>query len=611
MFSQNKIASSRPSVSMICTFAVWFVGLALVSRPANAVDEFDPRAQASIEKGVGFLYKNMLSGTDGKDAIAAYALMKAGESEENAEIAEVIKRVAARAGGGSYNVNFEDKLHQLYIAAVDLLVLAEANPEKYQAEIRTIKAFIKAQHADHGGFSYPDNRDGGGDTSLTQYAALALWATTQSGIDVEPEMWDRIAGWCVATQLKNGSFAYHPSKGQESTHSMAVGGLQTLLIARMHLFPKAFGPGTPEEPPAETEAAETSEPKKSISNKFNVLEKVELEDEPALTTSRAGKRHSRPKSPKDYNYTPRTSLDAINTAIAGGHHWLEEQFTVTKPTGWKYYYMYGLERYAALAGVDVIAGHDWYGEGIAEIVKHQQPEGGWGATQSASSALAETSFCILFLTKATSRMYQPIKSSTMVGTGLLVGGRGLPDDLNQLEMKGSRATKKKNLGEIDDLLKALENPQLMDVEAAQAGIIETVQLGDREKLIEQKDRLLVLAVHPDPEVKRTALWALGRTGDIRMAPVIMRALADNNVDVLVEANNALCWLSRRPLGVKIPDSPFDEVPEGATDEQKQNAVEPWRKQAQTLWNEWYQQARPYDQRDDLSEQVTRKPQKSR
>ena len=588
-----------------------------VSRQAIAIDQFDPRAQASIEKAVNYLYANMLTGVEGRDSISAYALMKVGESEEAPEIAEVLKRIKSRVQGGRYVSNVKDVRSQVYIAAADLLTLAEANPQLHQDDIRAIMAYIKGQHASHGGYSYPqgsDNPDVGGDTSITQYATLAYWATTQSGIDVDPEEFDRIAAWCISTQLPNGAFAYHPAKAKDPLHSMTVGGLQTLLIARLHLYPNYFAMQQPEESVAETTAVkEPEDPSKVAAKKFKVIENVDLDEEAAKEESRARgrKRHFKSQVPKAHNYSPRVSLEQLNAAIELGQKWMDEQITMTNPTGWKWYYFYGLERYAALSGLDVIGGHDWYSEGIVEAVKGQQEDGSWALTHNVSSKLAETAFCILFLTKATAKTFRPVKNSVMVGTGLLVGGRGLPDKLDQLEMKNGKAAVRKNLGDIDELLKALENPQLTDVESTQADLVETVQLGDRSQLIHQKDRLLKLVEHPDSEVRRTALWALGRTGDIRMATPIIRALDTDDLDVLVEANNALCWLSRRPRGMGLPDSPYDELDEDATDEEKQVAFEAWKKQAQELWKEWYQKVRPYDERDDLNVPLLRSRQKSR
>ncbi|MDA0833956.1 MAG: hypothetical protein O2955_05440 [Planctomycetota bacterium] len=587
---------------LVCLVVVLLLNSGFVTRPARAVDEFDPRVQASVEKAVNYLYANILTGDEGRDSIAAYALMKAGESEENAPIAEVIQRIRSRASGGTYNPKFNQQRYEIYIAAVDLLTLAEANPEKYQAEIRGIIAFIRSRQAEYGAYAYPpgtESVDAGGDTSITQYAALALWGATQSGVDVDPEIFDRISAWCINTQSSGGGFAYHPSDNQGATplHSMTVGGLQTLLIARMHLYPTGGNPD--DDADAEKTDKKSDQPAKTAADKFKVLEKVDLDEEANDIARRAGKRHFKAHAPKKHNYKPKVTIAQFQAAIDAGQHWMDEQYTATNPTGWKWYYFYGLERYTALAGVETIGGHDWYSEGIAEVMKNQQDDGSWGVTHSASNKLAETAFCILFLTKATARIFKPIKNPTMIGTGLLVGGRGLPDNLDRLEMKNGKAGAKKKLGEIDDLLKALENPQLADVESTQTDLVEAVQLGDRNLLIQQKNRLLKLVEHPDAEIRRTAIWALGRTGDIRMAQPILQTMQENNVDVLVESNNALCWLSRRPLGVGLPDSPYDEIEEGATEVEKQEAFEAWRRQLQERWQNWYQAAQPYDERDTV------------
>jgi hypothetical protein len=178
-------------------------------------------------------------------------------------------------------------------------------------------------------------------------------------------------------------------------------------------------------------------------------------------------------------------------------------------------------------------------------------------------------------------------------------GRGLPDDLSQAIVKDGKVESTKDLGPIDQLLAELEKVESVDV--AQAQFVEKVQLGDREELIKQKGRLLKLAKHPHVEVRRTAIWALGRTEDLKVARLLIDALDDNDVDVMVEARNALCILSRKPLGFGLPESPFEGLPESAGDKEKEAAVKAWREKLKEKWGAWYYKYRPYEERDDLSE----------
>jgi tRNA splicing ligase len=86
-------------------------------------------------------------------------------------------------------------------------------------------------------------------------------------------------------------------------------------------------------------------------------------------------------------------------------------------------------------------------------------------------------------------------------------------------------------------------------------------------------------------VRRTAFWALGRTSDLRIAPLLIEGLNDANLDCMVEARNALNYLSKKVIPIELPDQP--------TDAQRKTAVAAWRK--------WYLSVRPYDERDDLTD----------
>jgi HEAT repeat protein len=179
----------------------------------------------------------------------------------------------------------------------------------------------------------------------------------------------------------------------------------------------------------------------------------------------------------------------------------------------------------------------------------------------------------------------------------MIGGRGLPTNLNAIQATSDGIKVRKLDAPVDDLLAELENPKSVKIEAAQQSIVEKVEAGDREKLIGQKDRLKRLVGDSRPEVRRTAIWALGRCATVHDALVLVHALDDRDPSVVAEANNALCWLSRRPNGVGLPADPVAELPETASDRQKQAAFEKWQAQLHKEWWTWYDRVRSYTERD--------------
>jgi hypothetical protein len=238
-----------------------------------------------------------------------------------------------------------------------------------------------------------------------------------------------------------------------------------------------------------------------------------------------------------------------------------------------------------LAGIREFAGHDWYDEGATYLLAKQTPTGSWSDN---CGPVPATSFGVMFLIKATQKMLnRPLRPERRFGGGLLVGGRGLPEDLSQVQVEKGMIKVRKLKGPVDELLAELENAQSQKVESAQSALIDSIIAEDPEALVGQSDRLLKLVNDRRPEVRRTAFWALGRTNDFRVAPVLIRGLLDPDLSCMVEARNALRYLSKRVQYIDLPDEP--------TDAQRAEAV--------ALWKKWYLSVRPYNERDDLPENV--------
>ncbi len=91
-----------------------------------------------------------------------------------------------------------------------------------------------------------------------------------------------------------------------------------------------------------------------------------------------------------------------------------------------------------------------------------------------------------------------------------------------------------------------------------------------------------------------------------IAHLLIAALDDNDVDVRVEARNALCILSRKPLGFGLPESPYQDLPGNASDKDKAAALKDWQTKVKKNWDTWYYKYRPYEERDDLSELLFQK-----
>lgn len=538
----------------------------------------DASVKATINKAAIFL-KNELdkNSVDRAEAsLAAYALIKAGENPDSARIQKVVSNVVKRCTN-----NYKPPNHGIYGAGVELMLLEAAGGKKYQQQMQSIVQYLIQHQHSTGGWDYVNDWRGG-DTSQAQYALLGLWAAERAGIKVPGKVWDDAARWFLRAQSNSGGFAYHPlGKSAQPdlivSHGMSAAGAGSLMIIRMHLFPND----------------KLEKPQKPTKTKFGVLEKVDLDtvEQPDGTTL-----------PNSNNFEPTVKSQEILDSATRAFAWVANRFTVSNEissTGHRgAYYLYTMERMAALFDTKLIAGRDWFREGAAYLMKTQNANGSW---RSPAGEFATTSLAVLFFLRTTAKTLNRDVPLDPLGGGLLTGGRGLPEDLNQAVLRDGKVETSKPLGPIDNLLAELEKIEDVDIAATQDAIVEKVQLGDREELIKQTDRLVQLAKHPNAEVRRTAIWALGRTEDLRIARLLIGALDDNNVDVMVEARNALCILSRKPLGFGLAPSPFDDLPEKATTEQRDARVKEWREKMKEKWGQWYYRYRPYDERDDLSE----------
>jgi hypothetical protein len=562
--------------------------------PSRAADPNSPEIREAIDRCVGYLRDHVNDTPTFEASLVAYAMLRGGEPVDSPAIKTLARRVLEdKFNGGTYG---QGTLHQYYEAGTDMMMFEAINPRRYQRELDIIAAYAIEHQWPDGAWYYPGNDEHGGDTSHTQYAVLGLWSAARAGIRIPRNVWSRIAEWHLDTQLPDGGFAYHPGDIKSPTHSMTVNGVASLCICRLMLYPNRefaspFAAARPEadaEPAAEKETKTTADEDKAKEADArplpSVLQPIELgggRSDPA--------RRSRITSSGSKKVIP---LARINEGISRGANWVRIN-NEREITSHHLYFLYGLERMCALASITDFDGKDWYSERALNLLKQQRADGSFDVRLGVR---VETSFAILFLSRATTKSLGG-RVEDRFGGGLMIGGRGLPANLGAVQTSAEGIQVRKLDAPVDKLLSELENPKSLQVEAVQQAIVDTVQIGDREKLIGQKDRLKKLARDPRAEVRRTAIWALGRCATVHDTLVLVKALDDPDLNVVVEANNALCWLSRRPNGFGHAIDPIAELPENASDRQRADAVKTWRTQVRKDWREWYDKVRPYTERD--------------
>ena len=586
----------RLTIAVVLGIALWWSGAS--PDPVRAASE--EQIKTSIARAIGYIKSRIGSQAGGQLALSTLALLKAEVPPTDPEVANALNRLTGHFRNGVYS----PVDHHRYEAGVTLMAFGSADPVKYKAQIEAITAYILEGQEAHGGWFYPPGQHGvaggvqNGDTSISQYTMLGLWEASRAGVNIPKKSWDRAAAWHLQTQLRDGSFTYHPSPTSANpfgTHSMAVAGTSSLLLARMMLYPEASDLPTEEveETPATAEA-KAAKKKKSTAVKFGILSPApddEKEPEPGAAAE--------PTKPKilqgdDSGYKPAARLQSISNGAARGLKWLAANYKVNLQSGqggilgqqWNAYYLYGLERMAALTGLVEIAGRDWYQDGCDYLLTMQMTEGGWNMDQAGDAA--DTCFALMFMVKATEKTIKKTPRAPRkqkLGGGVLVGARGLPDDLSKLQVGQVGPKPRKVKGAVDELLGELEKLDPTQIEAVQEAIVDTVVSEDPEALVGQQERLQNLSRDRRVEVRRTATWALGRTNNLASIPYLLERLEDVDLSVIIEARNALRFMTRKPNFLELSETPTPEELGAVSREARK----------------WYLSVRPYSERDDLQD----------
>jgi len=530
----------------------------------------DAEIKKSMSKAADFLLSKINGAQVGEAAIGVVALVKSQSVKPNHEtIRSVLSRLATRCRDGKFNAG--NHHHANYEAAVFIMAFAVGDKEKYKTEIQLLVNWLSSAQRSNGGWEYPDVDNGvtNGDTSQTQYALLGLWEASKAGAEVDKSVFEKAARWHTTLQAKNGGYTYKatPNVTVGVKHTMTAGAIGSMQICRWFLNPEQQAMRTPIA--GGSNLAEERK-LKNEKKKFGVLENPDEVDQ-ELTSAEERRKSDTPSIPSS----------ALNSSIGRALGWLQQNYTIENPIGWPMYYLYSLERAMALANYDTeFAGHNWYLEGATYLISKQNADGSWIRT---APVVPGTAFGLMFLSRATAKTLGIKDLSNKIAGGLLKGGRGLDKDLDKVMIAEGDVKKKKMTGPIDEILAVLQDPKNAQFLEAQEALVNKVVLEDPLALVGKTDRLMELLTVKDSDVRRTAMWALGRSQDLTVAPTLIKGLSDPDVSTMIEARNALRFLSKRIDGFGLPDQPSDRE----------------REKAISQWKAWYLTVRPYHERDDL------------
>jgi hypothetical protein len=491
----------------------------------------------AVQKGVAYLRSAVANMTVGEAAIAAVAMKKAHVENNDPGIQACLAKILSRFGAQGYIPEKQGGV-DIYEAAVTCMALAHIEYVQYRPQIDQVAKYLLGLQKANGSWDYNDRT--AGDTSMTQYALLGLWEADGAGIEVPPRVWDVAARWYMSKQYSDGSWNYHPDEPRWiPTVSMTAAGVGSILLCKLQL--DRFRKGA------------------EVLNPLLVPLTVE-----------GGTPHYRIES----------SSAAMNSAANRGIAWLSRNFTPSESEtiGQSAYYgLYGLERVEgfceSLKQQDMMRGFNWRDRSLQFVVSTQKGDGSWNGRQH--GIVPNTAWAILFFTKSTAERARIIEIRRLQA-GTLLGGRGLPSDLNNMTIAQGRVVVRPMNGAIDSMVAELEDPRGENADAALAGLIERYQAQGPTSLRPFKDRFRKLLTDRDPGIRRVACWALGRTAELDVVPNLVRAILDADESVVAEARVGLQVLSRR----------LDSLgpPRGANAEQKLEAAKRWR--------DWYESVRP-------------------
>jgi hypothetical protein len=316
---------------LVCGALVPLVAADVTAERARRALDFGVRKlkRAQLRYGTWRDWRGQAAYQGGATCLATLALLQAGEPVSSAAMQAALEHIR----------QLENR--RVYVAALKIMALAKADPEKFLPEIEAAARWlIKAQVA-NGLWSYSQGQTRS-DHSNAQFALLGLHAAAEAGVDVPSRVWNRARVRLLRNQNEDGGWGY--TREGPSYGSMTAAGVADLIILGSSVV-------SPQERGFRDGAA------------------------PGCGTYKS-------------------SRALVNALTWLGHSFRADQNPRARPpTQWLYYWLYAVERCGILSGRRYFGEHDWYREGVAHLVASQNHDGGWGGDT------VDTAFAVLFLAK--------------------------------------------------------------------------------------------------------------------------------------------------------------------------------------------------------------------
>lgn len=529
--------------------------------PARAATPDSPEVRAAVAKAVRYLESERASESRlGGRALVGLALHKNGASADHPKIqaaVTAIQQAVARLpqvekddDGRPLPPAGAEEARQpidIYSTGLCIIFLCNLDPSQYGSEIQRLLDYLYSVQKDQGAWGYAS----GGhaktcDTSMTQYGVLSSWEATQVGFRAPRAGLDEVMVWLLKTQDPSGQYGYQgtlsdtfkPVAQKDMKISMTAAGMGSLYIA--------------------ADLLGLVERTKRNSDLPIALKEIQEEQ--------AGK--------------PKTKIDPalVQAAFARGNRWMGANLQIDWGP-WTHYYLYALERYYSFreeAEGNIEKEPKWYNEGVRYLLKTQAADGHW---KSQCGEVPDTAFGVLFLLRSTRKSIERAKA---FGSGMLVGGKGLPKETGAVDVRDGKVVPKTTLGSAEKLLAALEDPNDPDYAQAVEALGALPPMESDTLAAKHRDRLRELAGGASAEARLAAVRALGAAGNLDNVPTLIYALGDPDPEVVRAADEGLRRISRRVDAPPLGDKP--------------NAAQ--RDAAVGKWKAWYRLLRPDAELED-------------
>ncbi len=525
-----------------------------------------PEVQKLVASGAEFLRTAILKGVpqgqgqaggvnfglDGHDTswgsqmLAAIVCYKISGLETDPVVEKTIARTRAAIAANAFGFGPE----QSYECAISIIFLSEFK-DRYRDDIQKVLNFLLSQQLNCGAWMYNANgKDGAGDTSVTQYAILAMWSANRAGVTVPSAAVVKACNWLVHSQHVSGQFFYLPAMpaasgrsqgGSLPKSSMTIAGVGSMYICadllKMNL--------------AKSKALESDD---GLPKAFRLVN-------PPVAQAAGG-----------FDESLRSLQKEVEAGIIDGEKVLATQFPFSDMQ-YLFYTYYSYERMMSLK--DHVTKRnppkepDWYNKLVELARNSQNADGSW---VKGGGRVADTAFMCLTLMRGMQKTIEKGKPSE----GTLIGGRGLPGDTSKVSIKRGKVVSSEQVNSKEDILKVLESPDAMFLDDILEQTTGSLLDSTPENRAAQLAKLRTTLIEGDFAARRNAIKVVARDDRLDNAPLLIFALSDPDLEVVRGAEAGLRRITRRLTSVEIPD----------------NASKQEREKMIATWKTWYKNLRP-------------------